>query len=282
MKIIRRIDEMKNEISQWKNEGSSIGLVPTMGFLHEGHESLIRRAVSENDRVVVYVYVNPLQFGPNEDFEAYPRDLEKDSELCRKNNVDVLFAPYTSELYHKDACTYVNVERLTDGLCGAKRPGHFRGICTVLTKFFNIVRPDRAYFGEKDAQQLVVVRRMVRDLNFDIEIVGCPIVREKDGLAKSSRNTYLSPKEREAAQVLFRSLIHAKEYILSSDEPTAHDVKALVTSELLNEPLAKIDYVEIVNSENLEPIETIKGKVLIALAVYIGKTRLIDNIAVEI
>ncbi|MHC1721545.1 MAG: pantoate--beta-alanine ligase [Clostridiaceae bacterium] len=282
MKIIRNIEEMKNEIVKWKKTGGSIGLVPTMGFLHEGHESLIKRAVSENDHVVVYVFVNPLQFGPNEDFAAYPRDLDKDAELCTRNHADVLFTPDASELYYKDAVTYVNVEKLTEGLCGAKRPGHFQGVCTVLTKFFNIVKPDRAYFGEKDAQQLAVVKRMARDLNFDTEIVGCPIVREKDGLAKSSRNNYLSPEERVAALVLFRSLLHAKEYILSKDAATVQEVKNLMLLEIMKEPLARVDYIEIVDSENLKESPALKGKILVALAVFIGRTRLIDNLSLEL
>jgi len=282
MKIIKNIEEMKIQVNLWKKEDSSIGLVPTMGFLHEGHESLIKRAVSENEHVVVYVFVNPLQFGPKEDFAAYPRDLDKDSELCARNNADVLFAPEASELYDKDAATFVNVERLTEGLCGAKRPGHFQGVCTVLTKFFNIVKPDRAYFGEKDAQQLAVVKRMARDLNFDTQIIGCPIVREKDGLAKSSRNTYLSPEERTAALVLFRSLMHAKEYILSNDNVTVQEIKSLITMEIMKEPLARIDYVEIVEGENLKEAQEMRGPLLIALAVFIGRTRLIDNISIEI
>jgi len=282
MKIIKNIEEMKKEVSHWKKEGGSIGLVPTMGFLHEGHESLIKKAASENDHVVVYIFVNPLQFGPKEDFASYPRDLQRDSEICARNNAEVLFTPDASELYHKDAVTFVNVEKLTEGLCGAKRPGHFQGVCTVLTKFFNIVKPDRAYFGEKDAQQLAVVKRMARDLNFDTQIIGCPIVREKDGLAKSSRNTYLSAEERAAAIVLFRSLMHGKEYILSKDTVTVQEVKALITMEINKEPLARIDYVEIVNSENLQEAQEMKGKLLIALAVFIGRTRLIDNITMNI
>ncbi|MBP1743989.1 MAG: panC [Firmicutes bacterium] len=284
MKIITTVSELKAEIRAWKKDGFSIGLVPTMGFLHEGHESLIKRAVSENDKVVVSIFVNPIQFGPNEDFESYPRDLNKDAALCEANRVSAVFAPDVAEMYYRDSCTIVDVSYISEPLCGRKRPGHFRGVCTVVSKLFNLTKADRAYFGEKDAQQLAVVKRMVRDLNFDVEVKGCPIVREADGLAKSSRNTYLNEKERAAALVLSRSLFHAREHIRSLEGRTAKakDVIRMISDEIMNEPMARIDYVEIVDSENLRDADDLKGGILIALAVFIGKTRLIDNIMLEI
>jgi pantoate--beta-alanine ligase len=284
MKIIATVNELKTQISSWKNDGFSIGLVPTMGFLHEGHESLIKRAVSENDKVIVSIFVNPTQFGPNEDFESYPRDMDNDAALCRANSVSAVFAPAVSEMYHSDSCTFVDVSMISEPLCGRKRPGHFRGVCTVVSKLFNLTKADRAYFGEKDAQQLAVVTRMARDLNFDVEIKGCPIIREPDGLAKSSRNTYLNQKERAAALVLSRSLFHARDHIVSLDgkKAEAKDVIKMITDEIMSEPLARIDYVEIVHSENLREVDDLTGGILIALAVFIGKTRLIDNITLNI
>lgn len=210
IKRVQTVGEVRKQIKKWKREGFTIGLVPTMGFLHEGHESLIKRAAEENDKVVVSVFVNPTQFGKNEDLGSYPRDIKRDEVLCKKAGANLIFNPEPSEMYYKDASTVVNVNGLTEGLCGAKRPVHFGGVCLVVSKLFNIVTPDRAYFGEKDAQQLAVIKKMVKDLNFDIEIVGCPIVREFDGLAKSSRNTYLSLEERKAACILNESLILAK------------------------------------------------------------------------
>jgi len=284
MKIITTVNELKIQISSWKNDGLSIGLVPTMGFLHEGHESLIKRAVSENDKVVVSIFVNPTQFGPNEDFESYPRDMDNDAALCRANSVSAVFAPAVSEMYRSDSCTFVDVSLISEPLCGRKRPGHFRGVCTVVSKLFNLTKADRAYFGEKDAQQLAVVTRMARDLNFDVEIKGCPIVREPDGLAKSSRNTYLNQKERAAALVLSRSLFHARDHIasLNGKKAKSKDVVDMITDEIMSEPLARIDYVEIVDSENLREADDLTGKILIALAVFIGKTRLIDNITMTL
>jgi len=284
MKIITTVSELKEEIKSWKKEGFSIGLVPTMGYLHEGHESLIRKAVSENDKAVVSIFVNPTQFGPNEDFESYPRDLKKDAAMCEASGVSAVFAPSVSEMYQRDAFTFVDVAFLTEPLCGRKRPGHFRGVCTVVSKLFNLTKADRAYFGEKDAQQLAVVKRMARDLNFDIEVKGCPIVRETDGLAKSSRNTYLGERERAAALVLSRSLFKARDIILSPEGKSAKakDVVAMMTEEIMKEPLARIDYVEIVDSENLREADELKGGILIALAVFIGRTRLIDNISLNL
>lgn len=281
MKIVDNIKEVRAEVKKWRAQGLSVGLVPTMGYLHEGHESLIKKAVSQNDKVVVSVFVNPTQFGPNEDLESYPRDINRDGQLCENAGAALIFHPQPSEMYAGDACTKVHVDGLTAGLCGKTRPVHFDGVCTVVSKLFNIVAPDRAYFGEKDAQQLAVVRRMVRDLNFDIEIVGCPIIRENDGLAKSSRNTYLSQEERKAALVLSKSLKLAKENLDGGMRNSA-DVKRIISDYITKEPLARIDYVEVVDSDNLKPVDTIKSSVLIAMAVYIGRTRLIDNITYSI
>lgn len=276
MNTVHSIKEVRNEIKKWRKEGLTVGLVTTMGFLHEGHESLIKRASEENDRVVVSIFVNPTQFGPNEDLEAYPRDIKRDETVCEKAGANLIFNPDPSEMYYDDASTTVNVAGLTEGLCGAKRPVHFGGVCLVVSKFFNIVTPDRAYFGEKDAQQLAVIKRMVRDLNFDIEIVGCPIVRESDGLARSSRNIYLSKEERKAALILNKSLNLAKQS-LNEGERDANKVKDIIIEKLNSESLAKVDYVEIVDSSNLKPAFNINKPVLVAIAVYIGKTRLIDN-----
>lgn len=276
MKTVYTIKEVRDNIKEWKKQGLTIGLVPTMGYLHEGHKSLIERAAKENDRVVVSDFVNPIQFGPKEDLAVYPRDLSRDEAVCMEGGAALLFNPEPSEMYFKDAETYVNVDEITEVLCGARRPGHFRGVCTVVSKLFNIVTPDRAYFGEKDAQQLAVIKRMVRDLNFDIEIVGCPIVREADGLAKSSRNTYLTEEERKAAVILNLSLKKARE-ALENGERSSDKLIEIIKSKIEKEPLSNIDYVEIVDSENLEKVSVINKSVLIAIAVYIGKTRLIDN-----
>ena len=276
IKRVQRITEARNQIKKWKREGFTIGLVPTMGFLHEGHESLIKRASEENDKVGVSVFVNPTQFGKNEDLGSYPRDIKRDEILCKQAGANLIFNPEPSEMYYKDASTVVNVGGLTEGLCGAKRPVHFGGVCLGVSKLFNIVTPDRAYFGEKDAQQLAVIKKMVKDLNFDIEIVGCPIVREFDGLAKSSRNTYLSLEERKAACVLNKSLILARK-ALNSGERKAARIKDIISEKLGSEILAKIDYIEVVDSLTLKPVENIESSILVAIAVYIGETRLIDN-----
>ena len=279
--LVKKIDEVRNLVKEWKKQGLTIGYVPTMGALHEGHESLIKRAVSENDRVIVSVFVNPTQFGPNEDYDSYPRNIEKDMELCESAGAAAVFNPEPSEMYFDNRSTTVSVSGLTDVLCGARRPGHFNGVCLVITKFFNIVKPDRAYFGQKDAQQVAVLKRMVRDLSFDVEIVPCPIVREEDGLAKSSRNTYLNAEERKAALVLSRSLKTAKE-MLDNGERNADKIKEAMTEQIKQEPLAKIDYIEIVDNEDLTSVKEIKRSVLVPIAVYIGKTRLIDNFTYEI
>ena len=277
MDIITTVEGVRKQVKEWRKEGLTVGLVPTMGYLHEGHKSLIDKAVAENDRVVVSVFVNPIQFGPSEDLASYPRDLERDVELCEKAGANVIFHPEDSEMYFDDFCTYVDMDDLTKGLCGKTRPTHFRGVCTVVSKLFHIVAPDRAYFGQKDAQQLAVIRRMVRDLNFDLEIVGCPIVREEDGLAKSSRNTYLNAEERKAAVVLHKGLTEG-EKLLQAGEKDAAKVVATVREVIEKEPLAKIDYVELVDWNTLKPVNTVEDTVLVAIAVYIGKTRLIDNV----
>lgn len=272
----KTIAEVQTQVKQWKQESKTIGLVPTMGYLHEGHASLMKRAREENDKVVVSIFVNPIQFGPAEDLASYPRDFERDSEVCKKMGVDLIFHPSLEEMYSTDFCTYVDMDVLTEQLCGKSRPTHFRGVQTVVSKLFHIAAPNRAYFGEKDAQQLAVIRRMVRDLNFDIEIVGCPIVREEDGLAKSSRNTYLNREERQAALVLSKSVTEAKR-LIENGETDAVRIKDKMCEIIQAEPLAKIDYVQIVDGNSLQPVDTIEGPVLGAVAVYIGKTRLIDN-----
>lgn len=279
MKVIKTIKELRQIVKEWKKEGLSVGLVPTMGYLHEGHKSLIDRAAAENDRVVVSDFVNPTQFAPNEDFESYPRDIEADSALCEKAGADVIFNPEVDEMY-TEPLTFVDMRDITKVLCGKTRPIHFSGVCTVVSKLFNIVTPDRAYFGQKDAQQLCVIRKMVQDLNFDIEIVGCPIIRESDGLAKSSRNTYLNKEEREAALCLSRSLNVAKTMI-EKGETDCSKIIDIAKDEINKEVLAKIDYVEIVDLNTLKPIESVKKPLLMAMAVYIGKTRLIDNFIME-
>ena len=272
--VVKTIDEIRSAVKTAKKQGKTVGLVPTMGFLHEGHKSLIVRAVSENDFVVVSDFVKPTQFGPNEDFESYPRDIEKDRLLCEEAGADIIFNPEPSEMYD-NALTTVSVDKITKTLCGASRPIHFAGVATVVSKLFNIVAPDRAYFGEKDAQQLLVIKKMVKDLNFDIDIIGCPIIREDDGLAKSSRNTYLNPDERKAALCLSRALNIGKAMI-DSGETSAKAVKDAIISEIEKEPLSRIDYVEIADLDTLESTDKTEG-ILCAIAVYIGKTRLIDN-----
>lgn len=280
MKIVSTIQEVREQVNQWKKEGKSVGFVPTMGYLHEGHMSLID-AASENDKVVVSIFVNPMQFGPNEDLASYPRDLDHDAKMCQEHGVDLIFHPTPEEMYGDSFYSYVDMNVLTDELCGLSRPVHFRGVCTVVTKLFNIVRPDKAYFGQKDAQQLAIIKRMVKDLNMPLEIVGCPIIREKDGLAKSSRNTYLSDEERKAALVLSRSIALGKKMVEEGEKGSKKVVDAM-TAEIQKEPLAKIDYVKMVSLETMQQVETIEGGILTAIAVYIGKTRLIDNFMYEL
>lgn len=281
MRVVKSVKEVRDAVKEWKAQGLSVGFVPTMGYLHEGHESLIKKAVKDNDRVVVSIFVNPMQFGPTEDLDKYPRDLERDSKLCENAGANLIFHPEKEEMYFEDFSSYVDINGLSDELCGKSRPIHFRGVCTVVTKLFNIVNPDRAYFGEKDAQQLAIIRRFVRDLNIDIEIIGCPIIREEDGLAKSSRNTYLSKEERQAALILSQSLNLAKDAI-NSGEGNSSVVIDIISNSIKKEPLAKIDYIEVVDSLAMKPVKTIEKSVLVAIAVYIGKTRLIDNFTFNI
>ena len=275
MKIVGTVKEVREQVKEWKKQGLSVGFVPTMGYLHEGHKSLMEAARKDNDKVVVSIFVNPMQFGPTEDLATYPRDLDHDAALCESAGVDLIFHPEAEEMYEKDFCSFVDMTGLTEGLCGKTRPIHFRGVCTVVNKLFNIVTPDHAYFGQKDGQQLAVIKRMVRDLNMDIEIVGCPIVREEDGLAKSSRNTYLSPEERKAALILSKTVALGKE--LAKTEKDANKVVEAMKKNIETEPLAKIDYVEAVDALSMAPVEKLEGACMLAMAVYIGKTRLIDN-----
>lgn len=275
MKIVKTIKEVREQVSAWRKEGNTVGFVPTMGYLHEGHMSLID-AAGENDKVVVSIFVNPMQFGPTEDLDKYPRDLDRDAKLCEEHGVDLIFNPEPEEMYEENFYSYVDMDVLPQELCGLVRPVHFRGVCTVVTKLFNIVTPDKAYFGEKDAQQLAIIRRMVKDLNMPLEVVGCPIIREEDGLAKSSRNTYLSPEERKAALVLSRAIFLGKNMV-EQGERDAKAVVAAMTAEIEKEPLAKIDYVKAVDLATMQQIENIDCDVLVAIAVYIGNTRLIDN-----
>lgn len=275
MKIVGTVKEVREQVKEWKKQGLSVGFVPTMGYLHEGHKSLMDAARKGNDKVVVSIFVNPMQVGPTEDLATYPRDLNHDAALCESAGVDLIFHPEAEEMYEKDFCSFVDMTGLTEGLCGKTRPIHFRGVCTVVNKLFNIVTPDHAYFGQKDGQQLAVIKRMVRDLNMDIEIVGCPIVREEDGLAKSSRNTYLSSEERKAALILSKTVALGKE--LAKTEKDANKVVEAMKKNIETEPLAKIDYVEAVDALSMAPVEKLEGTCMLAMAVYIGKTRLIDN-----
>lgn len=275
MKIVGTVKEVREQVKEWKKQGLTVGFVPTMGYLHEGHKSLMDAARKDNDKVVVSIFVNPMQFGPTEDLATYPRDLDHDAALCESAGVDLIFHPEAEEMYEKDFCSFVDMTGLTEGLCGKTRPIHFRGVCTVVNKLFNIVTPDHAYFGQKDGQQLAVIKRMVRDLNMDIEIVGCPIIREEDGLAKSSRNTYLSSEERKAALILSKTVALGKE--LAKTEKDANKVVEAMKKNIETEPLAKIDYVEAVDALSMAPVEKLEGTCMLAMAVYIGKTRLIDN-----
>lgn len=261
MVIFKTVNDVRSQVKEWKKQGLKVGLVPTMGYLHEGHESLIRKASKENDKVVVSIFVNPTQFGKNEDLGSYPRDLERDIEVCTRGRATAIFNPEVEEMYCDNASTFVNITGLTEGLCGASRPIHFRGVCTVVSKLFNIIPADRAYFGEKDAQQLAVIKRMVRDLNIDIDVVGCPIIREEDGLAKSSRNTYLSLEERSSATILNKSLTLAKE-ALNNGERDSLKIIEIISKNINTYNLAKIDYVEVVDSLSLQRVNYIEKSVL--------------------
>lgn len=281
MKIATTIAEVRAQVAAWKKEGLTVGLVPTMGYLHEGHASLVDEAVRQCDRVVASVFVNPTQFGPNEDLEDYPRDFDRDKALLEEHGCHLVFHPLVEEMYPEGAATYVEIlSDMPKQLCGKTRPIHFRGVCTVVSKLFNIVTPDKAFFGQKDAQQLAILRRMVRDLSYGIQLVGCPIVREADGLAKSSRNTYLNPQERQAALVLSQAVKLGRELVAQGERDAAKLVAAM-SAHIAAQPLARIDYVEAVDGVTMEPVETLQGTVLVAMAVYIGKTRLIDNFIVE-
>ena len=274
MKIIKTIDELRANLKKSKIEGKSIGLVPTMGYLHEGHASLIRKARSENDIVVVSDFVNPIQFGPNEDLLTYPRDLEADSKICEEIGVDYIFAPEASEMY-QDRKVFVDIEDVSDHLCGAKRPGHFRGVLTVCSKLFNITGADRAYFGQKDAQQVAIIKKLVSDLNIPIEIIPCPIVREEDGLALSSRNTYLSSEDRKAALCLSKAIFAGEK--LAKEGGSVEEVIGKMREIIDSEELSKIDYISVVDLKTMEDASDFDVDRLVAIAVYIGKTRLIDN-----
>lgn len=282
MRVVSTVNEVRNQVKAWKKEGLSIGFVPTMGYLHEGHASLIKRAVSENDKVVVSIFVNPMQFGPTEDLASYPRDLEADSKLCEEMGAELIFHPEPEEMYDQGFCSFVDMNGLTNALCGLSRPVHFRGVCTVVNKLFNIVTPDKAYFGEKDAQQLAVIKRMVKDLNMDIEIVGCPIIREADGLAKSSRNTYLSDESRKQAVILSKSIFMGKKMIEDGERNAKKVIDAM--KDMINSAsLTKIDYVEIVDVNTMKSIDEIKGEILCAIAVNVGgEARLIDNFMMKV
>ena len=276
MRVIEEIAEMRDWSEAERRQSRRIALVPTMGFLHEGHLCLVRDGKTRGDRVVVSIFINPRQFGPNEDFATYPRDLARDARLLEKEGVDILFHPSVEAMYPPGAQTHVEVEQISLPLCGGSRPGHFRGVATVVAKLFNIIRPHVAVFGEKDYQQLQVIRRMVRDLTMEVDIIGHPIVREADGLAMSSRNAYLTPEERRAAGCLSRSLCKA-DRLLRRGETSARALLCLVRSELEKEPLAKVEYVKLCHVETLQDIEKIDDAALLALAVRFSKARLIDN-----
>jgi len=281
MIIAETVAQVRAQVQQWKKEGLTVGLVPTMGYLHEGHASLAKQSVTLCNKTVVSVFVNPIQFGPSEDLVSYPRDFEHDCAILEEIGVDLVFHPSPEEMYAPDFCTYVDMENLTTQLCGKSRPGHFKGVCTVVSKLFHIVQPNKAFFGEKDAQQLAVIRRMVRDLSFDIEIVGCPIVREADGLAKSSRNVYLNAEERKAALILSKTVLLGKE-IIAKGERSGKALTDALKANIQKEPFARVDYVDVVNGISMEPIENLQGQILVAMAVFIGKTRLIDNFSVTL
>lgn len=281
MKVFTKILEIQEHIKQLKRAGKQIGFVPTMGYLHAGHLSLIEAAVKENDLAVVSIFVNPKQFGPREDFAEYPRDLERDLDLISQAGGEIVFIPETAEIYPENFQSYVEVREITANLCGAKRPGHFLGVATVVNKLFNIIKPDKAYFGQKDAQQCQVIKRMVLDLNMDVEIIICPIVREADGLALSSRNVYLNQEERKQATVLSQALFKAQELIRDGERDST-TIKNIMEKMITQKPLAKIDYISIVDEITLQDVQHLNQNILIALAVKFGNTRLIDNIILEV
>lgn len=282
MEIVEANSELRKAVKKARRKGHSIGFVPTMGYLHEGHLSLMRQARQDNDVVVVSIFVNPTQFGPNEDLDAYPRDAARDKALMAGENVDLAYFPNVEQLYPEGYTTYVNVEGpMAQVLCGRSRPVHFRGVTTIVTKLFHLVSPDRAYFGQKDAQQVAIIQQMVKDLDFDLEVVVCPIVRETDGLAMSSRNTYLSPQHRADAVVLSQSLFKARDMI-SKGERQAETLLQQIEANILAVPGAVIDYIAIVDAQTLSDVSWLDGEILIALAVKLGGTRLIDNIRIRV
>ena len=278
MEIITTIENIRSIVNHWKDKGYSIGFVPTMGYLHDGHAALIDQARKDNDKVIVSIFVNPTQFGENEDLNSYPRDINRDKSLCEAHKADIIFSPTSDEMYH-DRKAFVNIVELSDTLCGISRPIHFKGVCTVVAKLFNIIQPTNAYFGEKDAQQLAIIRKMVYDLNFPVNIIGVPIVRESDGLAKSSRNTYLSKEERKVATILYKAIQMGKQTIKHG--ASADSIINTMTEIINTEPLAKIDYVSVVDANTMQPVHEITSPVLVAMAVYIGSTRLIDNFSFD-
>ena len=281
MKIITTIAELQQAIYEEKQNGKSVGYVPTMGFLHEGHVSLMQRARKENDLVVLSIFVNPLQFGPNEDFDSYPRDIERDENIAKNIGVDYLFYPNVEEMYHGTPSVTVHVQSRTDCLCGKKRPGHFDGVATVLTKFFNIIQPNKAYFGLKDAQQVAVVEGLIQDFNFPVELVPVEIVREEDGLAKSSRNVFLSAEERQEAKELYQSLLKAQNAITAGERNPDTIVK-LVSDHISAHTHGLIDYVEVYQYPELQRVTTLSGQIIVAVAVKFTKARLIDNITLTV
>ena len=281
MKICKTIQEIRAVCSTARRDGKRLGLVPTMGALHQGHLSLVRAAKAQCDVVAVSIFVNPTQFGPNEDFAKYPRTFEKDCGLLEKEGVDLIFAPSVDEMYPPNAVSYVTVEGLSTRLCGKSRPGHFRGVTTVVSKLFHIVEPDVAFFGQKDAAQVAIIRRMVRDLNFPVEIVVCPIVREADGLAMSSRNSYLDPQQRKSALVLYRSLMQVQKQF----EGGTHNSAKLIANAkevFAEEPSVRLDYIEIVDPDTLDGLTDLSQPALVAVAAFVGKTRVIDNITLNV
>ncbi|MBE5907187.1 MAG: pantoate--beta-alanine ligase [Lachnospiraceae bacterium] len=280
MQIVSTIKEVREIVKEWKKQDLSVGYVPTMGYLHEGHASLIKAARKGNEKVVVSIFVNPMQFGPTEDLASYPRDLEKDARLCEAEGVDLIFHPEPEEMYDESFCSFTDINGLSNALCGLSRPIHFRGVCTVLNKFFNIIQPDRAYFGQKDAQQAAIVKQFVKDLNIPVEIIRCPIIREEDGLAKSSRNTYLSQEERQAALCLSKAIFLGQDMV-KNGETDAKKVTEAMIGRIKEEPMADIEYVKAVNGLTMQDVSVIKAPTLVAMAVRIGSTRLIDNFVVE-
>ena len=277
MKVIRTIRELREELWIQRSHGQRLSLVPTMGYFHEGHLSLMDLAREKSDFMVVSLYVNPTQFGPNEDLARYPRDFIRDERLARERGTDVLFYPDNQEMYPDSFCTYVVPEKLANVLCGRSRPTHFRGVTTIVAKLFNIVQPDLAVFGRKDAQQAIIIKRMVSDLNFPIEIVVAPIIRESDGLAMSSRNTYLTPPERQQAPVIFQALMQAAELVQKGERRSAF-IEKKISHMIVTADLARIEYIQVVSEKDLQPVEKVEPGTFVAVAVWFGKTRLIDNL----